>query len=679
MNKPAYIGLKKILSERYPKKAGPYVISQSLLDNKLIGSKFGQIMKDYIGNIPEPSSINNYKLGNGSLSIQTAMNFLSSVIKNERNKEIQFINFLAKKSGTTPPATSDNWANFVKYFQQQLSFGQLGIIRLENELKRLKYNEAIEGKDIITKAGKEVTIYIRERLDVLEYTKIALNGVINYLSGKRSDMGKTIVNFICQQYGGSLINIITTSKNLDIELNSSNITGLILSISQLLIDSFYTKQLKEIDDKKELRKKTFLVNNFNLTMEKFLKEDKKANQQINNLIERTLTLPFYTEELIKTYKLTEIPESKSLNINDFILPTNQLSNEALSKILQKTTSTADYTPTIKLVKNTAGLAEVNSLLQNLAAGAFGENTGRVNAKPDNIIGYLMIDTSVMQNEEMKKDIIAAETAINDEINLLTEGLKNTNTTEYYTKRKKEWDEHIKKIDNSLAKLKETYNILANCFIIEDSTKHYVNMGIGNEKDFQGGSLGANIRDQINKIQALQDGNLINRQDADWLITAAINCGPNLIAQNLKNSLERYLAAFAVILLFDDQQNIANEVSQQMIKNIDASQTSVQKIHLFSLDGGYYPLSIVLQLTYDKLEQIYGLLESEQNNSQKETYGAQVEINGFINPDDFYPPHKYNNLRRSSWDELSAKAQASVKMQVKFITNFMGLLNTILNS
>ena len=54
------INLYKILSERYPKTIGPYVVSQSILDNKIIGSNFGQAMMNYIGNIPTPSKNNNY-------------------------------------------------------------------------------------------------------------------------------------------------------------------------------------------------------------------------------------------------------------------------------------------------------------------------------------------------------------------------------------------------------------------------------------------------------------------------------------------------------------------------------------------------------------------------------------------------------------------------------------------
>lgn len=671
------IGLHKILSERYPKTAGPYVVSQSILDNKIIGSNFGQAMMNYIGNIPTPSKDNNYQIGVGEMSIKTAMDFLSSVITNERNKENQFISFISQKSGLTPPSTSENWAQFVAFFQQQLDLGQLGIIRLENELNRLKSNSKIQGINITTKSEKEITLYIRNRLDVLEYTKKALEGVAKYLSGGRNQMGKTIVEYIYKKYGEKLVNITVNNSGLDVELNQTNVNGLILMISQLLAETFYNKKLQTITDPNTLKKASFLKNNFENTIDNFLQEDSLATHQINEIFQKAQELPFFTKDLAHLYKLDVIPENKNNKKQSKIDPSMQDQTDAAIKQVAQKTQSKKNSPTITLIKNTSALAEISSLLRNLVNGAMGLNTGGVNAKPDNIIAYLQIEVNGQEdNEELQRDLITAQEKINNEIKMLAESLKNKNTTEYYNNQKKEWDKHIAEIEKILKELQNTYKILANCFIIEDSTKHYVNMGIGEEKDFMGGSLGANIKDQIGKIQALQDGNLISAKDAKWLITAAINCGPGLIGQNLKPSLEHYLSAFAVILLFDDQQNIAAEVSQQMINNLQTSQTSVQKIHLFSLDGGYYPLSVVLQLTYDKLAEIYGLLDSEKNSEN--SYGAQVSIEGFINPDSFFPPHKYNNMRRSDWDKLSAEAQASVKMHVKFISNFMGLLNTILN-
>lgn len=109
--------LKTALLARYPRTAGPYVVSQSILDNQLVGTTFGQAMLDYIGNVPRPTKANGNKIGVGEMSINSAMAFLSNVIENEKNKETQFINFLSENTGLNPPSSADDWANFVKTFQ----------------------------------------------------------------------------------------------------------------------------------------------------------------------------------------------------------------------------------------------------------------------------------------------------------------------------------------------------------------------------------------------------------------------------------------------------------------------------------------------------------------------------------------------------------------------------------
>jgi hypothetical protein len=66
----------------------------------------------------------------------------------------------------------------------------------------------------------------------------------------------------------------------------------------------------------------------------------------------------------------------------------------------------------------------------------------------------------------------------------------------------------------------------------------------------------------------------------------------MVGQNNKHMLEDYLAAFATILLFDDQINVVKDAYKAMINKLPSS-GSVTKIHLFSLNDGYYPLSFVL--------------------------------------------------------------------------------------
>ena len=678
-------GLKTALELRYPKQTGIYVVSQSVLDNNWGGGAFARAMSNYISGIPNNGIENSTRLGQGNLSIHTAMNFLAKVIENERAKESQFLEYINKESGLTPPSLGEDWSTFVKFFQEQLDFGQEGIKRLENELERLKNNAALQGKDIITKKGEELTIYRRERLDTLEYTSEALSDVAKFLSGSNNTIGKTIVELIYENYGERLINVFVTNNSLDIEINVNEANGLIMAISEILIEFFYNNLLNN-KTLKLPKNKTDIAAQFKKEFENSFKQNIHLTNQINTIFNNAKNLPFYTKELASNYKLDDIPIQNSSSFINLKMINENNTDMAINN-LRAMNKKNNYKPTIKLVKKTSALAELSSLLRQLAAGAItGKNTGSVGAKPDNTIAWLTIDyNNKIQTQEMLEDIKIAKQAIHDELTALNDTLKKNNTTEYYKDQQKNWNERANVIEQLLNELNEKYQILLKCFLIEDSTKNYASLYVGTDKNrktnFTGGSLGANITDQINKIAALQDGGLITESDAQWLITAAINCGPGLIGSHLKRSLQNYLSAFAVILLFDDQQNIANEITQKIIDNTPKSQSSVTRLHLFSLDGGYYPLSLVLQLTYDKLSKIYHILDEETQHKvySNGNYGAKVEIDGFINPDSYYPPGTYNHMTLNKWDELSEIAQASVKMHVQFLTNFMGLVNTILTS
>jgi len=138
--------------------------------------------------------------------------------------------------------------------------------------------------------------------------------------------------------------------------------------------------------------------------------------------------------------------------------------------------------------------------------------------------------------------------------------------------------------------------LGNCYVIEDSTKNYISLygkTIQNNlaDSMHGGSLGPNVTDQINKIAGLASIGGITFPDAQWLISVIINTGPGMIASEQKNRIEEYLASFATILLFDDQINIVKEAYKKLKESFPPS--SVEKIHIFSVNDGYYPISFIL--------------------------------------------------------------------------------------
>ena len=127
--------------------------------------------------------------------------------------------------------------------------------------------------------------------------------------------------------------------------------------------------------------------------------------------------------------------------------------------------------------------------------------------------------------------------------------------------------------------------------------------------------------------------------------------------------------FATILLFDDQLNIAAEAINNMAKNKTAN-TNVKKIHMFSLNNGYYPLSYVLQLTYNNLYQGYVTLL----NDLKTKSGVLVEISGYVkNPGE----EEDNDKSKTNWETVRQTALSNTKLKIQFMVNFLGTLNTLL--
>jgi hypothetical protein len=69
--------------------------------------------------------------------------------------------------------------------------------------------------------------------------------------------------------------------------------------------------------------------------------------------------------------------------------------------------------------------------------------------------------------------------------------------------------------------------------------------------------------------------------------------------------------------------------------------TVTKIHLFSLNDGYYPLSFVLKMTRDALMKNY--IEAQKFIKNTPSGGAKVEISGYVTePQEAYKKKKAEN-------------------------------------
>lgn len=112
--------------------------------------------------------------------------------------------------------------------------------------------------------------------------------------------------------------------------------------------------------------------------------------------------------------------------------------------------------------------------------------------------------------------------------------------------------------------------------------------------FKGGSLGANIDEQIENITWMLQQGGIKPADKDWLIFATLNSGQHLIGNFLRSSLEDYFSTAASLLLFRSGGSVAEQVAKLNVKWQD------NYIRIYRLGPLFVPNSFILKLTYDAL-------------------------------------------------------------------------------
>ncbi len=647
----------KIIWEAYPNDIitnpeRPYVYFNSLPNDIL--DKVAEYFDQNLNSFTDPKS--NFS------AVDQAFTFLESVIASERSKENAFLQYLTDKTNgkieIKIPNLDSNWEEFVNEIQQKLGLGNLGLTSLKNELKRLKQNQ----KNLQNGVKNPTTDAILAERDALSKTQEHLQSIQSFIEKdkfSRQGDGYTIIYTVLSRYGSELLKM----ENNKLLLDETQLLALIYEISHIVSDSYTIKNYSV---------KNIRLNNNTLNQ---AIDDAEIDNQILDLIHRAQIMPWVVDNAINNYGLGKNATHKDIPLEVFTDNTNNIiqNTELLTERLFNLYKGYQFpSSAVKLVNSNNAMAEIDSLIKFDLSNALSTfNTGSAGAKPDNIIGYITIDPNQLTplQPDIKSEVLSKIKLINNKINELVNSLSQSNTSEYYKEQAFRWNAVQAEIDNLLKELEDSYNILGSCFLLEDSTKNYLSL-YANEKheSLHGGSLGANLNDQLNKIDVLTRAGGISMIDKIWLTTAIINSGQGMIASNQKNKLENYLAMFAAILLFDSQINIAEEALLTSTNNISNS-TSTHNIHLFSVNGGYYPLSYVLQLTYNSLTK--GL---ERIKNEVTSQGVLVSISGYVKP----PQPKHRRADRiAQFTDLGQQALKQTKIKMMFLVNFMNVLNTLL--
>lgn len=653
--------------ELYPddilKPLTPYVYFNSA-PNEILDAVSGELNK----------SLNSFQAANGQTNVTQAFQFLENVISSERAKESAFIEYLKNKTKSTfelkIPSLDESWTTFVRDIQQLLDFGNLGLQDLQNEYDRLVKNQG--NYDKAAERGEKHVYYETDSLkEVQNYMKNLLQ-TLKEKSLNNQRIGGKIIKLIVENFGTDLFTI-NGNKLL---FNRSELMALVLTLSQMISQNYQTKKLYN----KSLANRGQEVNEANEDLNLANSIDEEMEASLQQTITSFKLFPHIRTQMVRNFGLSMNDRGKrAISSKGFTDKSGELitDTDALAEELFNILS--DYEvpeSTFKIVQKEPALAEINSIIKALSTGATSVlNTGSINAKPDNVIGYLTGDLSKLDPLESPraKAIISRIERMNQliEKNMLDKkngGLSSANTAEYYAMRSEQWRKLERELNDMLKELRDSYDFLSNCFLIEDSTKNYLSLYTQEENGNpltgpHGGSMGANMTDQLAKIEALADAGGITMIDKAWLIAAMINCGPNMIASGQKESLEDYLAMFAAILLFDSQINIAQD-AMKMATEKGLGDTSVFQIHLFSVNGGYYPLSYVLKLTYDSLTK--GL---EQVRTDMMSQGVEVDIYGFVSE-----PKAYG---KEVWGSTASLALSTTKFKMRFMVKLMNVIQNLL--
>lgn len=329
-------------------------------------------------------------------------------------------------------------------------------------------------------------------------------------------------------------------------------------------------------------------------------------------------------------------------------------------------------------------------LKKIFSGQAGSVLGRDLGKTDTVtisLGNLVLNINLNVDELLKEYKNLYSKSYQEERTKISRTIQEQiGKTEAFSRRtsfsieaetkavKKAQDELKKKIEQEIknsSEITDKTEALRDFFIIDDSVKQYrFTHSFG---AFHGGSLGADIFEQVQNICEIYELGGITPIDRDWLIFAVINCGQGMLggSLNIRSPLEDYFSIVASLLMFNTGGLLAEQVKNQTDTN-----SSITNIHIFTFDRVYVPLSYILKETWDALNVFYSDIEGNRtalksqakivNNVTKELYDKMKEDKKEL--EDRKKPYY--------WKEVFKEGQKEVSINIQLLAGFLDLLEQL---
>lgn len=230
------------------------------------------------------------------------------------------------------------------------------------------------------------------------------------------------------------------------------------------------------------------------------------------------------------------------------------------------------------------------------------------------------------------------------------------------------------IQNLKQRYTKLQQLLKHSFYRSDTMKTYNEYQ--NDIGFIGGSIGTNLTQQLESIaQMFQQAGLDMTDDLDLLTNIIANTSPEtIIHERFHRTIETYLGSVAAFMLFDEGGAEA-EILHDTIKGQSTHTQSPDILHLYRLNGIYFPGSFILSQTLKGVQQLNKtLLEIKTlNKGPVIRHGATISILNKMNTSDI--PKVGSS--ETPWEDVYQTAiNDNVQLHITFMAGFINILHNL---
>ena len=189
--------------------------------------------------------------------------------------------------------------------------------------------------------------------------------------------------------------------------------------------------------------------------------------------------------------------------------------------------------------------------------------------------------------------------------------------------------------------------------------------------FVGGSLGSNLVTQLNNFKELFDsaGIGMSQEELEWLEIAIVNCSPHALGASKRDPIEKYLSTLAGFAVFDEGSAEIELIAGTAPKEIIEAGTP-QLLHLYRLDGLYYPGSYVLSRIYEQLNTT--LSEMQTQIHEKTHDGAHINAKA----SEQIIQGKYKDMKQRWAETYNVARDYYTSINVSFLSNLFNIVKQL---